>query len=218
MSFTCLGFRKVASTVLLSAATLYGSLVQAGPVEDLSALLNGYQRVEAQFQQYTLSEDGLRQEQGSGHFAIQKPDLFDWVTEQPFPQRIVSDGRYIWIYDPDLEQVTRKPATDQAANAPSMILNGRIKELSEQFSIQLSEARGERQIYQLEPRDAVDSSFTRIRLLFAGEQLSELELQDNLGQRTLILLDQVQLDPPLDAGRFQFTPPDGIDLIVDPGA
>ncbi len=205
------------SALVVASATLCGTLVQAGPAQDLAKLLNNYHSVEAQFEQYTLSDDGTKQEQSSGNFAIEKPDRFDWVTELPFAQRIVSDGRYIWIYDPDLEQVTRKPATDQSASAPSMILNGRIDELRKQFSISRSESRAGREIYQLVPLEPADNSFSRIRLLFAQQQLSELELEDSLGQRTLILLDRLVLDPQIDPARFRFTPPEGVDLIVDPG-
>ena len=67
------------------------------------------------------------------------------------------------------------------------------------------------------PLEPADNSFSRIRLLFAQQQLSELELEDSLGQRTLILLDRLVLDPQIDPARFRFTPPEGVDLIVDPG-
>lgn len=207
----------LARVTLVGSALFAASLSQAGPKEDLAQLLAGYDRYRASFQQYTLSENGARQEQSSGHFAIQKPDRFDWVTEQPFAQRIVGDGEFIWIYDPDLEQVTRKPSDNQADSAPSMILNGQIEELDQRFAIVRSEGDAGRAIYDLLPRES-EGNFTRIRLLFDQRQLSELMLEDSLGQRTLILLDQVELNPALDADRFRFVPPAGVDLILDPGA
>jgi len=38
-----------------------------------------------------------------------------------------------------------------------------------------------------------------------------------LGQRSLLVLHELEYDPKLPAGIFAFTPPPGVDLIEDPG-
>lgn len=207
------------SVVCLSALGWSGATLGAqeiDPAVGLGELLTAHDTFAASFQQYTLSQEGTREEQSSGEFALQRPDRFDWHTQKPFEQRIVSDGTYIWIYDPDLEQVTRKAADAQASSAPALVLNGNVEALRERFEIQLLEQQEGSQLYELLPK-ASESSFVRIRLLFTDAVLSELLLEDSLDQRTLILLDEVQLDPPLDPARFRFVPPQGVDLILDPG-
>lgn len=215
-------FKRVAavSVLCLSGLALPG-LAQAAesvaPAVQLGELLTQYDTFTARFQQYTLSEQGRREQPTSGEFALQRPDRFDWHTQTPFEQRIVSDGAYIWIYDPDLEQVTRRPAGDQASSAPALVLNGNVAALSDRFEIHLIEQQDGLQLYELLPREA-ESSFVRIRLLFEDAVLSELLLEDSLGQRTSILLDSIQLDPSLDPARFEFVLPQGVDVILDPGA
>ncbi|MBR9885200.1 MAG: outer membrane lipoprotein chaperone LolA, partial [Oceanospirillales bacterium] len=166
--------------------------------------------------QYTLSEEGARQEHSTGEFVLERPDRFDWRTHTPYEQRIVSDGHYIWVYDPDLEQVTRKPADDQSESAPALILNGKVDALSTRFDIRQIEEAGNREVFELLPMTD-QRSFERIRLLFKDEVLSELLLEDSLGQRTAILLNGIELDANPDPKRFTFTPPEGVDLILDPG-
>src|SRR3990167_5239597 len=43
-----------------------------------------------------------------GNMALQRPGHFRWQTKNPMAQIIVADGKKIWIYDVDLEQVTVK--------------------------------------------------------------------------------------------------------------
>ncbi|MBS98495.1 MAG: outer membrane lipoprotein carrier protein LolA [Oceanospirillaceae bacterium] len=201
---------------LLAAASV--SLAYADASDDLEALLMGHDRIEAEFDQYTVSEGGRRQEHSSGDFAIDRPGRFDWRTETPFPQRIVSDGDYIWVFDPDLEQVTRKPADNQSDSAPAQILNGEVDALERAYDISALEQTDSRAVYELLPKEPQNSSFIRIRLLFENQILSELMLEDSLGQRTAIVLSNIELDGAIDASRFSFEPPAGVDVILDPGA
>lgn len=201
---------------MLGALFSISTALHAAAVDRLSELLTRHQSIEAQFDQYTLSESGARQEHSSGEFVLSRPDRFDWLTHSPYEQRIVSDGEYIWVYDPDLEQVTRKPAGAQQESAPALILNGKVKALSARFDIRRIDEGGDREVFELLPITD-QRSFERIRLLFKGEVLSELLLEDSLGQRTSILLNGIELDGEPDPARFEFTPPAGADLILDPG-
>jgi len=201
---------------MLGALFSISTALHAAAVDRLSELLTRHQSFEAKFEQYTLSEEGGRQEHSSGEFVLARPDRFDWVTHAPYEQRIVSDGEFIWIYDPDLEQVTRKPAGDQAESAPALILNGKMEALSTRFDIRQVDEEDNRVVFELLPITD-QRSFERIRLLFKDEVLSELLLEDSLGQRTSILLDAIELDGKPDPKRFEFTPPEGVDLILDPG-
>lgn len=204
--------------LITSTALLMSLSVQAGPVEDLDALLSGHQTAQARFTQFSMNESGGRAEESTGHFVVARPNRFRWVTETPFMQEIVSDGDYIWIHDPDLEQVTRKAADEQGGSAPAMILNGQIKQLSETFEIRkLDEDAGGVSLFELVPVDTENSTFTRIRLLFEQDRISELSMQDSLGQRSMLTLQGLEYDADLPEGVFEFTPPEGTDVILDQG-
>ena len=47
-----------------------------------------------------------RAKQSSGHFEFQRPGRFKFVYEKPFAQTIVADGKTLWLYDADLNQVS----------------------------------------------------------------------------------------------------------------
>lgn len=208
--------RTLLNHFLFGAALVTASLnIQAQPLDQLASLLSGYDRFSANFDQYLTNEQGDRGESSTGYFAIQRPNRFAWITETPFPQEILSDGEYIWIYDPDLEQATRKPADENTDSAPALILNGRIHELNQRYHVELIQQTEDTLVFELLPKDSDDILFSRVRLLFNDAVLSELLLDDSLGQRSMIQLSDQQLNPELEDDIFNFDPPDNIDVIMD---
>jgi len=205
--------KKLILTLTLGVGTAF-----AGPAEELQQRLSGYESARAQFSQFALSSDGDHAEESSGYFYVARPNRFRWVTEQPFVQEIVSDGESIWIYDPDLEQVTRKPVDAQGNSAPALILNGQISELEQQFSItRIEDSDPGVALFELQSLAPEQSTFARIRLLFEQKQLTELSMEDSLGQRSMLVLHDLVYNPQLPEDAFSFTPPAGTDLIEDLG-
>ncbi|MBY4677855.1 outer membrane lipoprotein chaperone LolA [Marinobacterium arenosum] len=208
--------KKIFTKLIAAAALLLAGLAQAqgSATEQLTGLLTGYQTFSARFEQFIMNNDGRRGQQTQGELLLAKPNKFYWRTDKPFPQVIVGDGDYIWVYDPDLEQVTRKPAGQQQASAPAMLLNGQIDQLSEQYRIEQREMGPGEQLFELIPKQE-NGNFARIRLFFANQVLSELMLEDHLGQRTTVLLHDQQMNPVLAPSRFRFEAPEGTDIIID---
>lgn len=183
--------------------------------EQLKALLDGYKTFSAEFSQIASADQGSRVQESTGSLQVAKPNKFRWTSNDPYPQVIVGDGTYIWVHDPDLEQVTRKPAQNGTTSAPALILNGQIDELEQQFDIAGGEASDlGGQLFELLPLTE-QNTFKRIRLFFAGEKISELMLEDTLGQRTTIVFENQQINPDFTVDQFQFVLPDGVDLILD---
>ncbi len=183
------------------------------PTESLKKVLKGYDRFSANFEQITRKDQNNTAEVLKGSMKISRPGQFRWETASPFPQLIVSDGKYVWIYDPDLEQATRKPADRKQTNGAALILNGDVAELAEKFEIYLPINQENEQLFELLPKDT-QSNFQRIRLFFTAGVMSELMLQDVLGQQTTILLKDSVINEPMGASLFRFTPPKGTDVIV----
>ena len=210
-------FKKIAVFALL----LFGSMQlvaandsSAKAADKLAELLQGYTTFSASFEQITLAENGREAEKVAGQLHLAKPNLFRWETELPFPQEIVSDGEFIWIHDPDLEQVTQRSAEAQQTSAPALILNGQIDELQKTYQIRLLSDSGSEQLFDLEPLSE-QSNFSRIRLAFANNSISELMLEDSLGQRTSVVFSEQQLDHKQDQSLYLFRVPTEADLIVD---
>jgi outer membrane lipoprotein carrier protein len=60
---------------------------------------------------------------------------------------------------------------------------------------------------------ARDGALKSISLGFRGEQLVMLDVQDNLGQRSVLRFGEFQWNPGFSASEFQFKPPAGADLL-----
>jgi outer membrane lipoprotein carrier protein len=205
--------KKLMATLALGIGTAF-----AGPADDLQQRLSGYESARAEFSQFALSSNGDRAEESVGYFYVARPDRFRWVTEQPFVKEIVSDGESIWIHDPDLDQVTRRPSGSHGNSAPALILNGQISELQKQFSIsRIDENEQGISLFELRPLNPEGNTFARIRLLFEQERLTELSMEDSLGQRSMLVLHDLEYNPELPQDIFEFSLPPGADLIEDPG-
>jgi len=201
-------------TLAIGAVLLTAGLAQAETAtQKLATLLSGYDTFSARFEQFTSNNNGRRAQESSGELQLAKPNRFYWNTQKPFPQTIVGDGNHIWVYDPDLEQVTRKPG-DTSNNAPAMLLNGQISELEQDYRISNPATTGNEQLFDLAPKQE-NSSFARIRLFFVNRQLTELMLEDHLGQRTTVLLSEQKINPALATDHFSLIPPDGVDVILE---
>lgn len=181
--------------------------------DELTELLKGYERYSAEFEQVTKGDNARRPDVSTGKMYIARPGKFRWETQTPFPQLIISDGQHLWIYDPDLEQATRKPVNPKEANAAALILNGNVQELAQQYSINMPIAQNNERLFDLLPKEQ-NSNFQRIRIYFSEGVMTELMLQDLLGQQTTIMLRNPQVNGDMPAKAFEFTPPEGTDIII----
>ena len=126
----------------------------------------------------------------------------------------MADGLNIWSYDVDLEQVTVKPQAEALANTPALLLSGADGAL-DQFEYRGSYVEKDTTWVRLEPKNT-ESGFMRVELGFMGETLHRMVFFDNLDQTTLVSLYDVAVNETIDASRFQFRVPDGVDVVGTP--
>jgi len=125
---------------------------------------------------------------------------------------VVSDGKTLWLYDPDLEQVTVKPLDQVLANTPALLLGVDLPALKKEFQVSPLATSDGLEWFELLPRNE-ESVFRQVLIGFRGEMLERMELFDHLGQSTQLQFSGVEVNPNLDAARFHFTPPPGVDVI-----
>lgn len=189
---------------------------QAGEgVRVLDGFMQGLKTLRADFSQTLSDEQGDVLETSQGRMALERPGRFRWDYLQPYEQSIIGDGKQIWVYDKDLEQVTVKPQAQTLASSPAMLLGGDAH-IRDQFDVtDLGSADGLNWI-RLLPKGA-DDQYTGIELGFAGVTLRQMKLADNFGQTTLIKFSHEQRNPKLDQALFRFQPPAGVDVIGGSG-
>jgi outer membrane lipoprotein carrier protein len=62
---------------------------------------------------------------------------------------------------------------------------------------------------------AQDTGFERVRLGLTGKTLAAMELQDQLGGRTMLRFLDLKANASVPPDTFKFTPPKGADVIED---
>ena len=177
----------------------------------LSDLLGKAETLSGRFSQLTLDASGTHLQEATGQMELKRPGLFRWHTDAPLEQLLVSNGQQVWLYDPDLEQVTIQQLDQRLTHTPALLLSGDVSNIGENFTIEFKEA-GDVVDFILRPK-ARDTLFDTLRLSFRGGLINDMQLIDSVGQRTNILLMGVQLNQPLAAERFTFEIPAGVDVI-----
>jgi outer membrane lipoprotein carrier protein len=207
-----IAMRKLPIVVLLMVMPLVASADQAA--KQLADLLGSIKTFQAVFTQYVVDQRGTNLQDTAGYVRAKRPNQFIWETQAPLAQHIVSDGKQLWVYDPDLEQVTIRALDEQVQNTPALLLSGNIDNLAASYKIkQEVQAQGVR-VFSLVPLGA-DSLFEELRLTFHDKDLAEMRLRDSLGQRTVLNFAKITVNEEIPDSAFSFQMPEGVDVFHD---
>ena len=61
----------------------------------------------------------------------------------------------------------------------------------------------------------MDTGFERVRIGLKGGALAAMQLEDQLGGRTMLRFSELKANPRAGADDFRFVPPKGVDVIED---
>ena len=194
--------------LLATAGTAWAEARDIQRVERYVARLS---TLRADFRQEILDAAGGVREQADGTLLLEKPGRFRWEYRHPSEQLLVSDGKTVWLYDADLEQVTVRSLGDSLSTTPAMLLSGRGG-VDESFTAADGGQAGGLDWVELAPK-LEETDFRLIRLGFRGSELARMDLVDRLGQTTRIDFLAVERNPRLPADSFTFVPPPGVDVV-----
>ncbi|HXQ63464.1 MAG TPA: outer membrane lipoprotein chaperone LolA [Steroidobacteraceae bacterium] len=211
--------RRAACGLVLGVLLATGRAAADGPA-DAAALatvehaLAALDSVRAEFVQQLVGRDGSPGERAVGTLYLKKPGRFRWDYTEP-RQLIVSDGEWLWLYDPELEQATVRKVRDTLSQTPAMLLSGEAR-VSAGYLVTAAGHSDGLDWVQLVPRQA-DSDFKQLRLGFAGEVLKRMEFADKLNGLTRVELTKVERNARLPESLFHFVAPPGVDVIGPAG-
>ncbi|MGH8283437.1 MAG: outer membrane lipoprotein chaperone LolA [Gammaproteobacteria bacterium] len=184
-------------------------------IRQMQSFLKNVHSLKADFSQVVLDANLQQVKKSVGTLIIKRPDRFRWDYATPNKEIIVADGKRVWIYDVELQQVTVKPLNGTLAASPAVLLSG-SNDVSKSFTVKdLGEENGLDWV-GLTPK-VQDTDFENVKLGFRGNNVSVMELKDALGNLTRITFSHLVLNPALPDSLFQFIPPPGADVIGDTG-
>ena len=221
------GFKTAAASALctlgLSLGLGWSQAASAGGLEALSQFLQQTRSGRADFTQVvtppTKEGQARRSKTSSGQFSFVRPTRFRFDYLKPFTQVIVADGQTLWLYDPDLEQVTARKQAQALGNTPAALIAtaSELSALERDFQLQdQGEAEG-LQWVQATPKQR-DGTLQNVRIGLRVDgtvvTLTRLDMLDQFGQRSQISFTRFEANPSgLGAAQFQFTPPRGVDVV-----
>ena len=202
------------SSPALKAVEPDGALktVEQGPTsgQQLLELLLSLNNTQANFQQTLLDFRGQVLDQSSGTLTLSKPSL-RWQFNSPFTQVIVVADGLLRIYDPDLDQVIEKDMSGSDEALPLKLLLDPTQLLAGDYRINKISLDGDVQ-FLLQP-SGNQSLFTSVRLAFMGQQLSQLEITDHVGQRTLVTFSGIRSRQKIPASTFELDLPANTEVV-----
>lgn len=182
----------------------------ADPSERLRAFVAGVASGRARFEQTVTSPDGAARKASSGRFEFARPGRFRFDVDKPYPQTIVSDGRRVWMHDPDLNQVSVRRVDDALGATPAALLAG--GSIERDFTLRDEAPRDGLAWVRATPK-ADEAAFQWMAVGFHDALPARIEILDRFGQQTVLRLIDFEPQAQIAPERFAFTPPPGADVV-----
>ena len=199
------------------------SRAQAAPTE-LDRFLAHLSTLDVRFRQTLVDAHGAEISRSSGTLIVERPGRFRWDVH-PLAgkaggaagagQLMVGDGRNVWFYDRDLQQVTVRPVSAALSATPAMLLSGTV-DVRQHFKERPAGRREGLDWVFVEPRDPSGADFRDALFGFEHGTLERMILEDTLGQVATVVFQHVEVNVPVAAKLLTFSPPPGVDVIGTP--
>ncbi|MFT4634988.1 MAG: outer membrane lipoprotein carrier protein [Arenicella sp.] len=173
--------------------------------------------LQADFSQQIVDERGTTLETKSGIFSLSRPGKFRWNyvnqdAEDDVGQQIISDGRLITFYEPDLETAHQRRMQDALEQVPTLLLVQSGESLQRHFTVTDYALTDGLTWVALKPKNK-EAGYQGLMVGFAKQQIRSIVLTDGLGNETRLALSNVVSNPELEVSTFEFTPSAGVDVI-----
>jgi outer membrane lipoprotein carrier protein len=211
-----LGLSFVCASLMFSAVTR-----AAESPTPLDNYLGQLKTLKAEFSQSVTDSKGRKVQSADGRLVIVRPGRFRWELTPhssseggASPQLMVADGKNLWFYDRDLEQVSVKPASSALTATPAGLLSGQ-GDVRQWFTVS---AAGRREGYdwvKVVPRQG-DADIREAQLAFDKNDLRRMVLKDKLGQTVRLDFLKSERNPAVAESDVKFSPPAGADVIGTP--
>jgi outer membrane lipoprotein carrier protein len=214
-------FRHAFLPLVLMAVCFHPALARAA--ESLPPLDYILKEVEKRYTGSQFSADFLQESTiksmeitdfASGRLYVRYPGMMRWEYEKPERQVIITDGKKLWIFRPQDNQV-------MVGGAPVFFRDGQgasflsdISMVRKKFNIKLAQAEGE-YLYELRMKPiegAANISEIRLYVVPRSYQIARIVTLNDYGDDTRIDIVSPQFNANLDPSLFSFEIPPGADV------
>ena len=208
----------VVALAFLAAASVLGAQSPADQALDRAvAAYRNVRTVRTPFEQTLTNPVTSRVSTTRGEMTLQRPGKISFVFGDPSGDRIVSDGKFVWVYLPSTTpgQVIRQPASAVGVGldfSSELLTSPRTK-----FSVGdggASSTNGRAaHVVVLTPK--AERPFTKARIWVDDRDglVRQLELTEPSGLTRLIKFGQLKLNAKVSSSAFRFAVPKGVRVV-----
>jgi outer membrane lipoprotein carrier protein len=169
----------------------------------------------AKFKERIASAGGVRRER-QGTIAYRKPGALRWEFGPPQNETIVSDGKTLYDYEPDLNQVVETPlARAFRSSAPTALLLG-IGDIERDFVASPADAPSADRFVHVALTARADGTRFALALDPKTYDVAAMTITDQLGNVTALDFSDIRTNLSLDGAMFAFKVPEGADVVAAP--
>ena len=202
------------------------ALPAVGRTQELEQVLDGLEAtygkmadLRADFTQVARNKSLGQDVKAEGTVYLKKGGKMRWDYKSPSPQQIVSDGTYLWIYTPELNQVNKGDAPRALSGPAGSFLQG-LGKVREEFAVRFLNPANKtdlagRPVLDLTPKKPTPL-LTRLVLTLdpkAEYTVRQAVLYDQLQNTVTMSFHRVAVNPGLGDALFTFTPPKGAAVV-----
>lgn len=180
----------------------------------LIAQLQAIDSLKGDYQQTITDKKGALVQKTVGDFVIKRPGYFYWASSGTQEQKVIGNPQKLWVYDPDLEQVTVRKNPGESDNSPARLLSGDVAKMAPLFKVS-EKQNGAEQEFTLVPKKKEKEQLNQIQFVFTNGALAAMAFEDKLGQTTRLTLANTSTNQAVDMNLFNFVPKPGTDVIVN---
>ena len=208
--------QKVLITIFTGFLFLPNLVLGSDAIHQLDKFFAEVDSFQGQFKQSVFDEAGEVVQVADGDVALHKPGRFRWQYKNPYPQLILADGEFLWIYDEELLQASAKPIDEALGNAPIMLLTD-VRPLQDDFEIEGIDDRDGLKWVKLIPF-VQDTEFNLIQIGLNSDGVKKMELFDHFSQKTVVEFNNLETNVTFGRETFTFNAPEGVDVVGYPAA
>jgi outer membrane lipoprotein carrier protein len=201
---------------IVAAGLMAVTLAHAGALDQFKTFVSSTKTAKGEFTQRVVSTNGAavsgaKAKQSSGTFVFSRPGQFIWSYQKPYEQTLQSDGTELYIYDKDLNQVTKKKLGNSLGSSPAAVLFG-SNDLEKNFTLKEDGSKDGLEWLVATPKEK-ETTFDHIRIGLKNGEPAAMDLIDSFGQTSSLVFTKFEKNPAVTAEQFKFVVPKGADVL-----
>jgi len=195
--------------------------------ENLNAVIDGIQKKYEQinnFQALFTQESEVKAlnktQLAQGEVWFKKPGKMRWNYNSPNKDQIVSDGKTLWFYDEEEEQVIETPLAQVSETQSTTTLLSGLGNIKQLFNASFAESVGINPngsyLVDLVPKGDEEYNKVTISVNKTDMMVNTLYLYDPFGNLTTVKLADIKVDGGVSDSLFNFKTPDGAEVVKPP--